>query len=193
MVSRTHERGFTLMELMVAVAIVAITAAIALPSMGRARAEGKMNEIALDIVRVARQARAASAAYGRAHLLRFTGASNGAVEVYRSTNNTCGTEAFWNTQIVAGGCAGNRNCIGYVEADQWTTVGTNYRIGSPSGDFDLCFEPLGSMRWKPAGPGRFRTDNNMGGAFELQVSRADGAGVTRKVVIPFGGDARILR
>lgn len=181
------------MELMVAVAIVAITAAIALPSMGRARAEGKMNEIALDIVRVARQGRAASAAYGRAHLLRFRGASNGSVEVYRSTNNTCGTEDFWNTQIVAGGCAGNRNCIGFVEADQWTTVGTNYQITSPSGDFDLCFEPLGSMRWKPPGPTRFRTDNNMGGAFELRVTRADGVGVTRRVVIPFGGDARVLR
>ncbi len=183
------------MELMVAVAIVAITAAIALPSMGRARAEGKMNEIALDLVRVARQARAASAAYGRAHLLRFRSADNGSVEVYRSTNNACGTDDFWNTQIVGAGCAANRNCIGFVEANQWTTVGTNYQITAPIGDFDLCFEPLGSMRWKPAGPTRFRVDNApaIGGALELRVSRADGIGVTRRVVIPFGGDARILR
>ena len=181
------------MELMVAVAIVAITAAIALPSMGRARAEGKMNEIALDIVRVARQARSAAAAYGRAHLLRFRAADNGSVEVYRSSTNVCGTDAFWNGQIVGAGCAGNQNCIGFVEANQWTTVGTNYQIASPSNDFDLCFEPLGSMRWKPAGPTRFRVNAPAGGAFELQVRRADGRGVTRRVVVPFGGDARVLR
>ena len=190
------------MELMVVSAILATTVALALPAMGAARAEGKSNEIALDLVRVARQARAASTAYGRAHLLRYSAVmfGRGGVQVYRGINNNCNTNVW--VPITAGGCTGNVNCIAEVDPRDWENSYTQYniRLQNFGGTADICFEPTGIVRWRrPLTPTtRFLSDNISGGTqirggFEFHVTRTDGNGVTRRMLMPLGGDARTLR
>lgn len=196
-----REAGLTLLELMIVVTIIAVVAAAAAPSVGAAFGERRSNETALDIVRLARRGRSEAVGYGRAYLLRFTTASNGAFDLYRGNNNRCNSVQWDGAGGVAigadAGCDGNLNCRDFVAANQRSTAGQQIVITPEAGDVDLCFEPTGRVLWRPAGGGLFTDRGTVGtaaanGGFQFSIVRNGGDGVTRRVVIPLGGDARVL-
>ena len=202
--SRQNERAFTLLELMVVVGIIALVAAIAAPTIGTARADGHTNEVANEIVRLMRRARAASAGYGRAHLLIFDPADDGGdgvFTVYRGVNNRCATNDW--PALTAAGCDGNEMCIDSVEADGQTLGTSRYQMEAPDfpGGLQVCFEPTGITRWRRTVATTFLTDNadiggSLQGGFRFSVQRRNRngeQGVARRVILPLGSDARIQR
>lgn len=201
-----NERAFTLMELMVVVGIIAVVAALAAPTIGTARADGHTNEVANEIVRLMRRARAASAGYGRAHLLVFDPADDsgdGSFTVYRGINNRCVTNNW--PALTAAGCDGNTNemCIDSVEADGQTLGTSRYQLRATDfpGGVQVCFEPTGITRWRRNAAGIFLTDNadvggSLQGGFRFSIQRRNAGGeqgVARRVILPLGSDARIQR
>lgn len=200
-----HRSGFTLLELMVVVSIVAVVVGLALPTMSQQLADQKTNQMALDIVASARLARSSATAYGRAHLMRWdpAGAAGlGTVEVYRGINNGCNTN---NWGAIVGVCAGNVNCIEAVHATEYQSGNSTYQmsvIGALNAGGDICFEPNGTVRWRP-GPAGFFTNNlvatggqDSNGGFVFNIQRRNtgtDVGVARQVLIPLGGDARKIR
>ncbi len=195
----SSESGFTILELMVVAAFVGVVMALALPTLAGSRAEAKSNEIALDIVRTVRHARSASAAYGRAHFIRFSDA-NDRVDVFRGLNNSCRQD--WSA--IVGDCAGNQMCIDTIVATDRDNGSSEYRLQSDSGDFCLCTTPTGVTSWandcnnpRPT----FSESNvsggvNVQGGFLVNVQRfREGVeeGVRRRVLLPLGSDARLQR
>lgn len=109
--------GFTLIELMVIVTIIAVTALIAGPGVSRALARSRAERATLDIARLGRRARSEAMAYGRAQLLQFSTANGfGRVDLWRGNTSSC-TVSDWAT-VTGGGCAGSIDCVDFVDASQ---------------------------------------------------------------------------
>jgi len=202
----SRRAGFTLLELMIVVAIVAVVVGLALPTMSQQLADEKTNQIALDIVASARLARSSATAYGRAHLMRWdsTGGSGlGTIEIYRGINNGCNTNN-WGP-ITSPGCTGNANCIEAVHPTEYQTGNSTYQLtetGAINVAGDICFEPNGTVRWRPGVAGFFNSgivatggaDSNGGFVFNVQRENSGTpVGVARQVLVPLGGDARKIR
>lgn len=207
MARKQGQEAFTLMELMVVVIIVAISAAIMMPSIAAGLQERRANEAALELVRAAREARSSAHAYQRAHLLTFSGTAGGGLgrmEVYRGVSSGCNTNT-WRT-VIAAGCDGNSNCIANMDMRQNTRGSSTVQMTSVGADpLHLCFQPNGVVMYKRSAIGdanRFTDRNSTVGGFDAQggfrftfIRQASGAdiGVRRTVLIPLGGQARVLR
>ncbi len=199
MVRRSQE-AFTLLELMVVVTIIGVVSALALPGIGLARAEQASSKAALDLVRLLRRGRSESAAFGRAHLMRYTAVGDGGrgiVQLYRGRSNGCNANA-WD-EITTGGCEGNVMCIDSWRGGNFEGTGRGQiRVRAPGHNpLDVCFEPNGRMRYRRGSAPRYIDTNSVSirGGFRFQVYRHDGGtvGVMRWVLLPLGGDPRSLR
>ncbi len=187
-----HERGFTLIELMVVVVIVGVVAALAAPTIGNALANRRTNELSLEVVRLVRQARSAAVGQGRAYFLSIDPATE-EMMLFRGTTNRCTPRASWDA-ITAPGCEGNVRCTAYVRGPVVGSSSYDFQIDGSDNPIDLCFEPTGITRWS-ASSSAFATTHPRGGV-QVNVRRVvDGAtaGVAKIVVIPFGADARVMR
>ena len=203
--ARSKSAGFSLMELMVVVTIIAVVVAIAAPSISAALAERRTARVSYDVVRAVRVARTSALAYGRAHLLRFTADGDdglGTLEVYRGINTSCNAQITSWATIVGEGCAGNAMCLSRLSpADQGTRqvrITVDREEGAAAlNTLDLCYEPNGITRWRAATGDTVRfLDTAPGGGFVLIVQRFDedgDVGVARRVLLPLGTDARIQR
>ena len=195
--------GFTLMEALVVVAIIGISAALAAPALSDAMANRRTSEASHALVRVGARARSEAMAYGRAHVLVFsqtsTGspATNGSVQLWRGRSNLCNANA-WPT-IMAGACSTSASCLETLDMGRYNH-GTNQvrmTLAGATGAW-LCFQPDGEVLIASGAGERFMP--SMGGVtgdgatFTLQrlVNGADD-GSTRQVVFPFGGTPRIAR
>ena len=198
--TRAREAGFTLMEAMVVVAVIAISAAIAAPAMSRAMADRRAGEGNHSIVRIVARAQSESIAYGRAHLLRYSdasdGGSNGRLELWRGNLDRC-SAVDWAT-TVSGACASTQSCVDLVDMDVYEFAHHSVEMRMPGATGgDLCFEPDGDTFYRNGTTGVFGLTPPAGiDGIRFTITRLEGgtaAGVQRAVVVPFGGPARVVR
>ncbi len=203
--ARRAAEGFTLIEMLIVVAIIAVTAALAAPAMHSAAWERKNNQAALDLVRVGRRARSSAIAYGRAHVVRFDDASgNARFRVFRGISSACNSAVNdWNGTIVpAGECGASASfCVDWLDLGDSAWVSGSSAIVASRDDgggtfLDICYEPRGKVLYRQSTGDRFTSTNTVNGGFVFRFDREeDGTvtGVSRRVVLPLGGDARLLQ
>jgi prepilin-type N-terminal cleavage/methylation domain-containing protein len=195
--------GFTLTELLIVIALVSGSAALAAPAIGAAMAERRASQAHLDVLRIGRRARSEALALGRAHLLRFTNASSpgdhGRVRLYRGTTSSCAT-TNWTAVTATAECVAPE-CIDDVNLgdSDYRSSATNFvhMRGSPDNAvIDLCYTSSGMMWHRVSAAAAFSDQNNTNGVsggylFTIQRKRSGSfQGVQRSVVFPLGGAPR---
>ncbi len=166
----SKSRGFTLMELMVVVAIIAFVTAAVVPSFSMALQKGRQREAGNLIVQAIFAARSRAARTGRCHRVRIytdtpgvSGGSGGMVgidesnmaECSRAVNLAGGVWSSLGFRTVAGGSDpefGGNVRAGLVGQDVAITD-CNKATGSR---FDLHFEPTGNLYLNDAIERKFR-------------------------------------
>lgn len=191
---RTRSQGFTLMEALIVVAVISISAGIAAPALSRAMANRRANEATHSLVRIGARARSEALMYGRAHLLRYADGTDGRVELWRGELDRCSANDW--TTILDGGCEDNPSCRDVVDMASFAASSHSVRmrlVGATAAD--LCFEPSGETYVSTAG--LFGTTPPSGSdavLFTLQrLENGAASGPLRRVVFPFGGTPRIAR
>ena len=92
MVSPRHADGFSLIELIFALAIIGIMTAAIAPSLSEVLADNREVSAAVDVVRIARKARALTSQTGNAHMLDFVQSDSndlGVIHLYAGMNGKC--------------------------------------------------------------------------------------------------------
>jgi type IV fimbrial biogenesis protein FimT len=157
-------RGFSLIELMVVVALVGITAALAVPSYSELFLDRRVQDDANQLAGVLREARARAMARGSAVLVAFTGGgvSGGAVRVYESVTTmpgvpagpnrvplgTCRTPTVWAPLTAANAGVWMLSEVLFTgKRDVNAGLRTVYRsaAGVDANDVYLCFTPGGRV------------------------------------------------
>lgn len=189
------------MELLIIVAIIGITSALAAPAVHQSIMERKNNAAALDVVRLARRGRAEALSYGRAYVLQFDAGGDGQFRLYRGISSDCnGLANDWDALMADTACDGSGMCVDAVEmADsEWTLGSSDIRV-TESADrarVEVCFEPRGTVEHRTSGTARFSGINTVTGGYIFDFARyASGTevGVARSVVVPLGSDARVMQ
>lgn len=198
-----RKAGFTILEAMVVVAIIAISAALAAPALSAAMAQRRASEATHELVRIGARARSESIAYGRAHLLQYQQASGGSgtfgsVQLWRGRVNQCAAND-WSAIGVGSACTSTPNCVEAVDMGTYDQGSHQVRMTIESGPTtaNVCFQPDGEMRfqsgtgaWSSTPPG----SGTQGITFLFErLESGTNAGVDRRVVFPFGSTPRILR
>lgn len=101
MLIRTKHAGVTLVELLVAIAVVAILAAIAVPNMGSMLATNKLNDAQENIMQVLKSAHAVAVANGTFSTVTITSASNVIATSY-GNGTTAPPNLILNNEVVIG-------------------------------------------------------------------------------------------
>lgn len=150
---RPSRAGFSLMELMIVVVIVGISATMVAPGLMRGMALSRVNRYQYDVARILRRARTDAIGTGRAHLLVMTAAGPDAtLALYRGDSSSC-ARSRWGL-ITAGDAP-----VDLVRTDEYSSAGHQVRLGLSAGTMpEICFEPDGD---------RLGRD---GGAFELSAA-----------------------
>lgn len=203
MTSVKKQSGFTLLELLIVVAVISILAASAASGFGSSLADGKTSDLAEDLVRIGRAARSRPVGTGMAHRLVYLRSATNGLGVLRldeGNSNLCNLAA-WPTAIEA------VNAIEFTGGSPNTPPPAGKQVidFSPANatpqTVEICYEPTGATLLRVIATARFTEGVVVAGAalydVVFQVTRTiDGGaseGVVRGVVFPFGGSARIQR
>lgn len=215
--SKTSRRGYTLVELMMVVAVIAASTLAFAPGIGRAVADRRVSSATRELIRIGRRARSDSFGYLRAHLIWITPAT-GRVMLLRGPNNSCLLPA-WGT--IAGDCpstatgvrgqrcleqvfisslAGSGSMVMYEETV--TTAGVASYAQTPRA---LCYASNGVVyhgtgttlaATMTAGLSDLNTATIMGGfVYTLHTGTTSPVSTDRvhRVLFPLGSSARSLR
>lgn len=199
-------RGFTLMELMVVVGIIAIVAAAVVPSFNRSLQKNRQREAAMLIVEAVFAARSRAARTGRCHRVRvmpsdsqLAGGTGGAVAIDESCYTSCSSALnpqppvpvpLWNRLSFKSVSASNETAgdiqaaaqgdahVGLIGGDIAISAVLD-RAGAPLAVGDMLFDPSGGL---------FDMTERF---FEIRVDTGTGPlGVTRHVRVSPGGSVR---
>src|ERR1700712_1890206 len=86
--SVARRAGYTLIEMMIVVLIVGLSAVAFTPGLGRANTDRRVSTAARELIRIGRRARADTFGYLRAHLV-WIDPTTGTVQLLRGTTNSC--------------------------------------------------------------------------------------------------------
>lgn len=190
--ARGVRAGFTVIELMVVLAIISIAMAAALPAMQQAMRDRRTQQAAIALLNDFREARSRAAMRGRAHMVRVNvGASFTRVDIVEGDTNSC---RLSNWTIPP-------SRLIYVErewGDPASMVSdiTFDPMGAALPYMEYCFTPIGRMFFRSTPGGVFAGDG-------VGTSAADGGflytvrntqvpdTVQRRVFIPLTGMARL--
>ncbi len=212
----SREGGFTLVELMVVVALIGILAVLAVPSMSAAATDRHVYEDASRISDLVRAARSRATGRGAAVMVAFdmTAAKGGlytgresvqpnpivGASINRTPRGTCMTPTNWldptsyyefDKLDLTGTYESQNNIVSKLYTDNGTVttqITTAY----------VCFTPLGRSYLKTGGAitaGLFDGQGPMSQAMGIDVARRSGAstlGLVRRVLLPPSGVTRIL-
>lgn len=178
------------------VAIIGITAAIAAPALTEAMADRRAGEAMHGLVRIGARARSEAMATGRAHILVYTAAAFGSVQLWRGRSNAC-FQNQWAT-FVTGACATDVDCLEAHAMSRYDHGTHQVRMNlQGAGAAVLCFQPDGEMLISNSGlAGPYAPTPLVAGSegvlFTI-VRLVNGSpdGVQRQVVFPFGGTPRV--
>lgn len=205
-----RREGFTLIELMVVLAVMGVLVSAALPSMSEGLADRRVAMVARDVVSLFQRARYMSMAYGRAHQVIYMNDSGAglsdtewAFETLRGTSGACSLATFENQAgkvLNSLDCRGNWRCVDFIYADTydanpadneivlvdgWPNMAFCYEAGSNNQTFNDA-ALFANWQTPPAQSG-------FGFLVYREVS-GNAVGVARKVLIPLGtGSPRVLR
>lgn len=196
--SRRRSAGFTLLEMMVVVAIIAITTALAAPAISRAVAISRADRANHDLMRVVRFGRSQAMAFGRTYLLRMVSSAGlTRAELWQGTTSACRLEQ-WGTITATGPCAApsfpGGNCVDYVESSSYAAGPHDVQFAN--GGLELCFQPNGEMLTRVSGSGTAFTFP-ASGAVQFTTTRLENGSPAgdppRGVIVPISGAPRGLR
>jgi prepilin-type N-terminal cleavage/methylation domain-containing protein len=208
--SREERQGFTLVELMVVLAVMGVLVSAALPSMSEGFADRRVAMVARDVVSLFQRARYMSMAYGRAHQVLYANDSGTgltdqayAFETLRGTSGACSLTTFENAGGTVLGdldCRSNWRCVDHLYANDYDADPADNDLVRVDGwqDTTFCYE-AGSNNQVFVDTVLFSNwqDTNAQAGFGFVVYRerdGDAVGVARKVLIPLGaGSPRVLR
>jgi len=192
---RPRTTGFSLIELMVVVAIISILAAMVAPDINRSRTEAEIGNAAAALVRLGARARAHATYTGLAHTVAFLpalGDGQPGVVLARGTNSRCNS-VVWNFANLMGVDADNNDVV--LRAGRDTYNGMQIRplnVDLPQ----ICIEANGRTLLRAGNAGLFA--DNVGGVTDVvfSLARWNGgvlASADRQVVFPNGNVPRLVQ
>jgi type IV fimbrial biogenesis protein FimT len=191
--ARRRLRGFTLIELMVVVVIIAILATISVPLFVNKMRERRAQQTALQLAGLYREARMRALGRGAAVLVRYNGTNwqvhegveGAAAYLARTGKTNCQSLPTLGCTTNAWDGGASRSIASFNPADVSSDISAEFSDGSAS--LDLCFTPLGrtfrrataSDLWQP-----------LTAVVSIDVQRGSD-GLKRTVIVLPNGTARL--
>jgi len=196
LVARSSRRGFTLIELMVVVVVIAITAAIAMPGIMNRMKSNRAKMAAEQIAVMYRQARLRSIGRSAAILVRY---DNGVVSVHEAIQGTTAT-APECSRLPAVSCItpltrwANANESQQLERRDFVNnndflLEVSDAVGANPAQLDVCFAPSGRAFIRDDPTDVFTPWTS---PVRINVDRSDGVGFRRAVLVSPTGTAKVV-
>lgn len=194
---RTHIRGFSLVELMLAITIISVTAALAAPAISRRLRDRRTNELAQRTSMTFRDARMRSQGRGAAVLVRFTAGTQGTLEVREAmaptTDNCPGMpETGCTTRVWDDSDSTRVKLVNIANRNEY--YGMRIRAfdeaGSEQPSYEVCYSPVGGAQSRIPG-GNWRRMTGVPALTVRRYSGGAGDGLERRIFVLPNGTSRL--
>lgn len=199
--SKTKTQGFTLLEMMVVVAIIGIVSSAIMPGLSAIMADGRQATVAQQSLVLIRLARSSAYRQGVAYLVRFDAQDAnelGSIRSFAGMTSSC-MRTDWQQAIAAGGFDAELLFSGVnggatADASDSGRHVIALRLQAPIGTdvtlLDLCYEPNGSTFVRTVATDPLGRQLAPAWAAVGRTFNTENQGVTRRIVLPQGGAPR---
>jgi prepilin-type N-terminal cleavage/methylation domain-containing protein len=186
--------GFTLIEIMIVVCIIGISAALVAPAMMRTMGIARANRCQYDAARMFRSARANAIGTGRAHLVHATTtAGDYHLEVYVGDSSSCARSSWGAIVVPASNVSDSLWEQSYTAGGHGVRMEFAARAGLARPQ-QVCFEPQGE-RFERAGTTGVFTRG--AATLTFTIDRLENGAVAgdpqRRIILPQFGTPRVYR